>query len=204
MHSTLDTPLGASAQGLVDTLRDHATESGTPPQALARELYGELRSLARCHRARWNGNETLNTTAVVHEAYLKLAAGDGYGGRSQFLSVASRAMRQVFVSYARQRDALKRGGAGRDVCLDDAPEAALCSHDAATDVLGLDQALGRLAGFDARAAQVVELKVFGDLTLDEVAGELDVSAATVTRDWRRARAWLRAELGELPTLQGPS
>ena len=143
----------------------------------------------------------MNTTAVVHEAYLKLAGSDGYGGRSQFLSVASRAMRQVFVSYARQRDALKRGGAGRDLSLDDAPEAALCAEDAVADVLNLDGALSRLADFDARAAQVVELKVFGDLTIDEVADELGVSEATVTRDWRRARAWLRAELGDLPTLQ---
>ena len=198
----MDTLLDAPARDLVGALRDDATSAGTPPQAMARELYGELRALARGHRARWNGNETLNTTAVVHEAYLKLARSDGYGGPSQFLSVASRAMRQVFVGYARQQGALKRGGAGRDLRLDDAPEAALCSPDAADDVLGLDRALGRLAGFDARAARVVELKVFGDLTLDEIAAELGVSPATVTRDWRRARAWLRAELGELPSFHG--
>ena len=198
----MDALIDAPARDLVKTLRDDATSGGTPPQAMARELYGELRALARGHRARWRGNETLNTTAVVHEAYLKLAGTDGYGGRSQFLSVASRAMRQVFVSYARQRDAAKRGGPGRDVRLDDAPESALCSDATVTDVLGLDAALARLAAFDERAAQVVELKAFGDLTLDEIAAELDVSQATVTRDWRRARAWLRAELGELPTLQG--
>ena len=192
--------LTSHADDLVTALRERATESGTPASGLARELYGELRSLARSHRSRWDGHETLNTTAVVHEAYLKLARADAYGGRDQFLSVASRAMRQVLVDYARKRGAAKRGGAGRDVSLGDAPEAALLSDEAASDLVGLDDALTRFAAFDPRAAQVVECKVFGDLTIDETAAELAISEATVTRDWRRARAWLHAELGGLPSL----
>ena len=147
----MDTLLDAPARDLVGALRDDATSAGTPPQAMARELYGELRALARGHRARWNGNETLNTTAVVHEAYLKLAHSDGYGGPSQFLSVASRAMRQVFVDYARRRAALKRGGRDRDLRLDDAPEAALCSPDAADDVLGAGPGAGPAGRGSTRA-----------------------------------------------------
>ncbi len=197
MDAVLDVP----ARDLVRVLRDDATRGGdVPPDTLARQLYSELRRLARGHRSRWSGNETLNTTAIVHEAYLKLSNSDGYTGRDHFLSVASRAMRHVLVSYARERGAQKRGGVGRDVALDDAPPAALLSAGASTDVLGLDDALGRFAALDARAARVVELKTFGDLTLDEIAAELGVSEATVSRDWRRARAWLRAELGEIPTL----
>ncbi len=196
----MDAVLDAPARDLVRVLRDDATRGGVPPDALTRHLYGDLRRLARGHRSRWSGNETMNTTAIVHEAYLKLSRGDGYNGRDHFLSVASRAMRQVLVSYAREQGAQKRGGVGRDVALEDAPPNALLSADASTDVLGLDEALGRFSDLDARAARVVELKTFGGLTLDEIAAELDVSEATVTRDWRRARAWLRAELGEVPTL----
>jgi len=196
MEATLDAP----ARQLVAALRDHATESGVPPDALARHLYDDLRQLARRHRARWNGNDTLNTTAIVHEAYLKMANGEGFEDGHHFMSVASRAMRHVLVSYARERSALKRGGTSRDVRLDAAPPDALLSDEHATDLIGLDAALQRLAAFDARAARVVELRTFGDLTIDEAADELAISEATVTRDWRRARAWLRAELGELPTL----
>ena len=193
--------LDERARALVDTLHGEATRDGAlPPQELARRLYGELRRLARGHRARWSGHETMSTTAIVHEAYLKLAAAEGFGDGDHFLSVASRAMRQVLVSYARRRGAAKRGGAGRDVRLDDAPPDALLSPAAAGDALALDDALARFAGFDARASQVVEMKVFAGMHLDEVAAALGVSEATVTRDWRRARAWLRRELGELPSL----
>ena len=198
-----DHALDAHAHDLTVAIREDATRHGTPPpDALARQLYDELRRIASAHRAGWTGDDTLNTTAIVHEAYLKLARtdGDSYKNTGHFLSVASRAMRQVLVSYARRRTASKRGGSSRPLPLDDAPEAALLTDDEATDVIGLDGALGRLGAFDDRAARVVELRVFGDLTLDETAAALGVSEATVTRDWRRARAWLRSELGELNTL----
>ena len=194
--------LDTSAHDLIGALRDEATNAGvSDPDVLARRLYGELRQLARGHRARWRGNHTLNTTALVHEAYLRVAGGDGYDGSGHFLRVAGRAMRQVLINYARDRAALKRGGGAAHVGLDDAPPDALLTSDEASDLLGLDDALGRLSAMDARAAHVVELKFFGGLTLDEAAAALDVSEATVTRDWRRARAWLRGELGDAtPTL----
>ncbi|MEM1055429.1 MAG: ECF-type sigma factor [Bacteroidota bacterium] len=203
----MDAPaaLDAPARDLTRALRDEATRTGTPsPDALARTLYGDLRRIARAHRAKWRGNATMNTTALVHEAYLRIAnsdryaSGEGYASGDHFLHVASRAMRQVLVNYARERSALKRGGGTPDLALDDAP--ALISVDQADRFLATDEALGRLGAMDARAARVVELKVFGGFTLDETADALGVSEATVTRDWRRARAWLRGELGgDLPT-----
>ena len=199
----MDAALDVPARDLVVALEAEATAAGTPPEALARRLYLDLRRLARGHRSRWGGNETMNTTAIVHEAYLKLAAGPGYDGGDHFLCVASRAMRQVLVSYARQRGAAKRGGGAAAVPLQDAPEGALLSDAESTDVVGLDDALARLAAMDPRAGRVVELKVFGGHTLGETAAALGVSQATVTRDWRRARAWLRCELGEAPALSVP-
>ena len=203
MTAVLDAPtLDASAHDLVDALQRDATQTGAlSPHVLSRRLYTELRRLARGHRARWSGHETVNTTALVHEAYLKLASGGGaYHTGDHFLNVASRAMRQVLVSYARTRGAAKRGGTARDVRLDDAPPDALLSPEAATDALSLDSALARFAALAPRAARVVEMKVFGALRLDEIAAALEVSEATVTRDWRLARAWLRRELGDVPSL----
>ena len=198
----MDAVLDASARDLVDTLQREATRTGDlSPHVLSRRLYDDLRRLAKGHRARWSGHDTINTTALVHEAYLKLASGESaYGDGDHFLNVASRAMRQVLVSYARERGALKRGGGDRDVRLDDAPLDALLSPEAATDTLSLDDALARFAAFDPRAARVVEMKVFAALQLDEIAAALAVSEATVSRDWRRARAWLRSELGDLSSL----
>ena len=192
----VDATLDAPAHDLVAALRDDATAAGTTdPDALARRLYGELRRLAHGHRVRWRGNDTLDTTALVHEAYLKVARAEVEGDR-HFLLVAGRAMRQVLVNYARDRGALKRGGGVPVVPLDGAPPGVLLAPAAATDVLGVDRALARLGALDGRAASVVELRYFGGLTLDETADALGVSEATVTRDWRRARAWLHRELGD--------
>ncbi len=196
----MDAVLDASARDLLGTLHEEATRTGAlSSHDLSRRLYGDLRRLAQGHRARWSGYETVNTTALVHEAYLKLASGE-YGDGDHFLNVASLAMRQVLVSYARERGAAKRGGNGRDVRLEDAPPDALLSAEAATDTLTLNDALARFAALDPRAARVVEMKVFAALRLDEISAALKVSEATVTRDWRRARAWLRRELGDLPSL----
>ena len=192
----VDATLDAPAHDLVAALRDDATAAGTTdPDALARRLCGELRRLAHGHRVRWRGNDTLDTTALVHEAYLKVARAEVEGDR-HFLLVAGRGMRQVLVNYARDRGALKRGGGVPAVPLDGAPPEALLTPAAATDVLGVDRALARLAALDGRAASVVELRFFGGLTLDETAEALGVSEATVTRDWRRARTWLHRELGD--------
>lgn len=197
MDSTLP-DLDAPARHLVRAL---AADAGSPAPGAdghAHRLYDALRDLARSHRARWAGNHTLNTTAIVHEAYLKVASWDGFKGEDHFLAVASRAMRQVLVSYAGARHAQKRGGRQTPVALDDAPESALLTDPQIADVLTVDAALARLARLDPRAAQVVEARIFGGLTEPETAAALGISEATAARDWRRARAWLRGELGEAP------
>ncbi len=188
--------LDAPARHLVGALAADAGPEGA--DGYTRRLYDALRGLARSHRARWIGDHTLNTTAIVHEAYLKVAAWDGFTSEDHFLAVASRAMRQVLVSYAGARRAQKRGGDHAPVALDDAPESALLTDPQITDVLTVDAALTRLARLDPRAAQVVEARLFGGLTEPETAAALGISEATAARDWRRARAWLRGELGETP------
>ncbi len=161
-------------------------------------VYDELRVLARARLRRHRPGETLNTTAVVHEAYLKLTVGEapGWESRTHFFALAAQAMRFVLVSYARERTAQKRGGAAPDLPLDAAfavaasgggPDAAEAE---ALDLLGLDAALDRLAAVSARLAEVVELRFFGGMAHEEIAQVTGRSVPTVKRDWRRARAYL--------------
>ena len=155
-------------------------------------VYDELRKLARSQRFRSGASDTLNTTAVVHEAYEKLAHHDGdYADRVHFFRVAARAIRQVLVDAARARKADKRGGGTPDVPLD---AVALASPVRADEALALDEALDRLAALDDRQAQIVELRYFVGLTVPETAEVLDLSPATVKRDWAAARAWLYREM----------
>ena len=161
--------------------------------ALYRQLYDELHGLARAQRARWQGNWTLNTTALVHEAYVKLVGKTDFESRAHVLATASRAMRQVLVSYAEGRNAQKRGGPTPDLPLDEAV-VHLLTDDQADEVLALNDALAKLAEADERAARIVECRYFGGLSVLETAEALGVSEATVTRGWRAARAWLYGEL----------
>jgi RNA polymerase sigma factor (TIGR02999 family) len=154
--------------------------------------YAELRRLA--HRVRaGRAGETLNTTALVHEAYLKLvpSADRSWEGRAHFFGVAARAMRQVLVDAARHRDAKKRGEGAALVTLDD---HALAQPVRAEEVIALDEALERLAALDERWVRVVEQRFFAGLTAAETAAVLGVSVPTVERAWRAARAWLTREL----------
>ena len=168
-----------------------------PSGALFDRLYADLRRIAHRHRARWVGDETLNTTALVHEAYLKL---DGAGAklavesRAHLLAVASRAMRQVLLSYAEAQNAQKRGGGADRVSLDEGLVAAPLTEAQADRASALEGALRKLEAVDARAARVVECRFFGGLSVDETAEALGVSEATVSRAWRTARAWLYGEL----------
>jgi RNA polymerase sigma factor (TIGR02999 family) len=163
-------------------------------------VYDELRALARQVR-RGPSSETVNTTALVHEAYLRLSRGEGFEGRSHFLGVAAKAMRHVLVDHARRRSAEKRGG---DLARVELSETLVGSAAQTSDglVLALDRALGRLGALDARKARVVECRFFGDLSVEETAAALGVSTATVKRDWRMAQAWLYRALAETDDLDG--
>lgn len=155
--------------------------------------YGELRRLARAVR-RNESAATLNPTALVNEAWLKLAGNPAVARTSplHFRRIAARAMRQVLVEAARRRVARKRGGPGAVfVTLD---ESLVAAGQASEDLLRLDAALGRLAALEPRQAQMVECRFFGGLDVAETAAALGVSEATVLRDWRAARAWLAVEL----------
>jgi RNA polymerase sigma-70 factor, ECF subfamily len=152
-------------------------------------VYDELKAMAHRQLAREQGGHTLQTTALVHEAYLKLVDSSkvGQNGRGYFFAAASRAMRQVLVEHARLRNAMKRGGGGEPVSLDD---AHLAVDAFAIELLDLDAALERLAEVHPRHARVVECVYFGGLGMDETAEALGVSPRTVKYDWALARAWL--------------
>lgn len=157
-------------------------------------VYEQLKTLAHARRLHWRGDETLDTTALVHEAYLKLVRAEDadWEDRAHFFAVASRAMRQILVNYARRRRTQKRGGGAQVVSLDEVNPVA---PEAADDLLALNEALDRLDETHARQRQVVEFRFFAGLTIHETAEVLAVSTATVERDWRVARAWLRREVG---------
>ena len=157
-------------------------------------VYDELRRQARLQLRRERAGHTLQPTALVHEAFLRLVEQSRaqWQNREQFFAVAGRAMRRVLVDHARARAAVKRGDGRTLVALDEAPEPAAA---AGVDVLVLDQVLDRLAAIDPRQARVVELRYFGGFTAAETATALDVSLATVNRDWAMARAWLFREIG---------
>ncbi|GAB5536711.1 MAG: ECF-type sigma factor [Rubricoccaceae bacterium] len=166
--------------------------------ALLPRVYDELRQIAHARLRRQRAGDTLNTTAVVHEAYLKLTAGETppFRDRAHFFALAARAMRFVLIGYARERTALKRGGPERDLPLDASPSrlgALAIGSDGeadAHDLIALDTALDRLAEHSERLAETVELRFFGGMTHDEIAEATGRSVPTVKRDWRRARAYL--------------
>ncbi len=157
-------------------------------------VYGELRALAARAMNGQAAGHTLQATALVHEAYLRLMPprDAAWQDRAHFLRVAAKAMRCVLIDHARARGAGKRGGGRRGVPLD---EGAALGAESSTDVLAIDEALGRLAAFDAAKAEIVELRFFGGLGVEEAARVAGVSPATVKREWRLARAWLHRELG---------
>ena len=162
--------------------------------ALLPIIYDELHRLAQAQlRRRGRPGETLNTTGLVHEAYFRLVDHHavGWQDRTHFFAVAARAMRQVIVSYVRERSAQKRGGGVPDLSLDD---VAVGDEQPATHVLALDEALARLAELDARQAQVVECRFFAGFTVEETAQALGVSESTVKRDWKTAKLWLYREM----------
>jgi len=156
-------------------------------------VYAELRRIAHRHMRDERPNHPLQTTALVHEAYLRLIDVNrvNWQSRNQFYAVSARMMRRVLIEAARKRDADKRGADAPHVGLD---EALLPASERGADVLALDEALERLEQLDARKARVVELRCFAGLSAEEAAAALGVSPETVFRDWRMAKLWLRREL----------
>jgi len=155
-------------------------------------LYSELRNLASGYLRRERSDHTLQTTALVHEAYLRLAdQREVWKNQEQFLGVAAQLMRRILVDYSRGRDAQKRGKGFERVFLE---EAAAVSKGKTTDVVALDEALTRLAEFDPQQSRLVELRFFGGLSIEEAAGVLGVSRTTVKRNWNLSKAWLAREL----------
>lgn len=187
----------ASAQGDVTQLLV-AWCDGADEEALARLMplvYDELRSLASAHLRRERPDHTLQPTALVHEAYLRLVDQRQVRchNRRHFFAAAAQAMRRVLVDHARRTLQLKRGGGVRPVSLE---EGLTLAPERAGELIALDEALEDLAAIDGRQARIVELRFFGGLTSEEIASLLGLSIPTVTRGWRMARAWLFHHLTE--------
>lgn len=168
-------------------------------------VYQELRELAHRQRSAWQGNDTLDTTALVHEAYLKLVdqRGATWETEAHFLAAAAKAIRHILINYARDRRAKKRGGGWQQVSLSgQGIDGASASPDPAWEdrVLALEEALQRLAGLSERQCRIVECRFFGGMTVEQTALALGLSTATVTRGWAMARAWLRRALGDTGSL----
>lgn len=161
--------------------------------ALFQSVYQELRKIARAHRRRWHGNETLNTTALIHEAFLKMAGDElaDYRNRSHFFATASKAMRQILMNYAERVSAAKRGG--------DPVRVTLSSNmpvieDSLDELLAINELLEQLESTNVRHSRIFECRVFGGMTIDETAVALDVSATTIKRDWALLSAWVYREM----------
>jgi len=177
-------------------------DQGLPAKVgdLMPQVYDELRRLAANYLRRERPGQTLQATALVHEAFLRLSKekNQPWKNRTHFLAIAALSMRQILVQRARARHAEKRGGADAErITLDESLIAdRIPDTTGGVDVLALDAALEKLAGLDAQQARIVELRYFGGLTVEEAADALDISPATVKRHWTLARAWLKKELSQ--------
>lgn len=178
-------------ENITELLRGIRAGSRSDGDALMTAVYDDLKRIARSQLGRWRPGQTLNTTALVHESYAKLAGSDAldYADRRHFFAVAARAMRQIVVDYARGLFAGKRKGMRMDIDLaslpDDGPQRA-------EQVALIDQLLERLEKLDPEMVRIVECRFFAAYTLDETAEALGISRRTVQRKWERARAWLAA------------
>jgi len=165
------------------------------PEKLLPLVYQDLRNLARVYLKQERSDHTLQATALVHEAYMRLVDWEkvSWQNRAHFFSVAATVMRKILVDHARRRQAEKRGGGGPKLSLD---EAVSFAAEGEVDLIALDDALLNLERIDARQAKVVELRFFGGLTIEETAEALRISPATVKNEWAFAKAWLRIELSK--------
>jgi RNA polymerase sigma factor (TIGR02999 family) len=186
-------PTPSASPGVTELLRAWGGGDQAALDRLLPVVYDELRRQAQRYLRRERPGHTLQTTALVHEAYLRLIdqRQARWQTRSQFFGVAAQLMRRILVDHARGRHAAKRGGAAIQVPLEEESAAA---QERDVDLLALDEALTRLAAFDPQQARVVELRYFTGLGIEETAEALGVSPATVKREWAMARAWLKREL----------
>ena len=182
-------------RGLTVMLRQAQEGNREAVDGIFKAVYDELHRLAKGQRMRWDGNYTVNTTVLVHEAYLKLVNQKEarWEDRSHFFCVAAMAMRQILVNYAQSRKAARRGGGDDPLPLD---EGIVMEEEASGEVLALNECLDQLAERNDRQAKVVELRFFVGLTNEETGIALGISPATVKRDWLLASAWLKREMKE--------
>ena len=172
------------------------SNKGIPADELYPAIYGELRRVAKRYMGRERQNHTLQPTALVHEAWLRLQneRGAQWQGRTHGLALGAQAMRRLLVDYGRRQKRDKRGGAAQPVSLDNLLKAGTTAAVPVEDLLTLESALTRLEAVDPRAAQVVMLRFFSGMSSPEVAEHLGISVRTVEGDWTHARAWLKREL----------
>ena len=189
--------MSPSSPDITALLLDLQGGNRTVVDALLPHVYDELRALARRQLRGERAGHTLNTTALVHEAYLKLVRQDqvNWQNRAHFYGVAALAMRRLLINYARKRLAQKHGGGAPLATFEEGSVARAARSE---ELLALDEALDRLVAFNDRQSQVVTMWFFGGLTQEEIAEVLGVSVPTVRRDWRIAKAWLTRELGRDP------
>ena len=190
---SVDASVSLSRKEVTVLLRAWSEGDPAAPEKLAPLIYAELQKLARRSMRREYEQHTLETGALINEAYLRLADWKNarWENRAHFYGVASQIMRRVLVDYARARNNKKRGGGARPISLEDTIAA---SPVRGADLVALDEALERLSQLDARKGRVVELRFFGGLSVEETAAVLDVSPFTVIRDWNFAKVWLHREI----------
>jgi len=196
--------MAANPREITELLVSWSKGSPTAFEDLVTLIYPELRRLARRHMRQEDPAHTLQTSALINEAYVRLVSQRdvAWQDRRHFFAVAAQVMRCILIDHARRHHAVKRGAGAARVALDDIDAV---SRERAAEFVALDEALKKLAGIDERKSRIVELRFFGGLTVEEVADVLKVSAITVKREWRSARAWLQRELtnnGSTSNVQG--
>ena len=184
-----------SDQSVTELLQRWSNGDESAFDAVVGRLYSDLRRIARNQMRREEAGHTLQPTALVHEAWVRLLRQEdaSWESREQFLAVAARVMRRVLVDHARRRQSAKRGGGDAGVPLEEVSDVL---PEPPAELLALDEALSDLSALSPERARIVELRYFGGLTIDEIARVLDVSPATVSRSWRSARAWLHHAVRE--------
>ncbi len=188
------TTTAPSSPDLTDLLLEWQQGDSGALDKLTPLVYDELRRIAHRYMQQERGGHTLQTTALVHEAYVRLVGGQKieWQNRAHFYGVVAQVMRHVLIDHARRLQRTKHGGDAQRISLED---VAVMPHARADELLALDEALDELARLDPRKARVVELRYFGGLSIEETADVLDISAMTVRRDWRAAKAWLYTQVG---------